>query len=162
MFSVSTEKTVLHVDDDQAILDLVGVSLRKRGYTVISISDPMTAISILCETGVRVAILDIDMPHKDGLTLLSEIKQRDAGIKTIMLTGRVSMETVLHATRLGAEEFLFKPIKDLKCVGDAVESCFLNIDSWWDAMRGWMNKNKKDTYLQSVVKKTRRYISTKN
>ena len=51
------------------------------------------------------------------------------------------MGTVLHATRLGAEERVFKPIKDLKSVGDAVERCFLNIDSWWDALREWMDRN---------------------
>ena len=136
------EKIVLHVDDDQAILNLVSMSLRKRGYIVISVRDPLIAIPILFKSGVRVVILDIDMPGIDGLTLLSEIKKRDARIKTIMLTGMVSMGTVLHATRLGAEECVFKPIKDLESVGDAVERCFLNIDSWWDALREWMDLNK--------------------
>ena len=40
---MKTEKIVLHVDDDQAILDIVGFSLKKRGYKVISIRDPTTA-----------------------------------------------------------------------------------------------------------------------
>ena len=159
---MSTERIVLHVDDDQAILDLVGVSLRKRGYSVISVSDPLTAMTLLGKSGARVAILDIDMPGKDGLTLLKEIKQRDAGIKTVMLTGMVSMKTVLEATRLGAEECVFKPIKDLNSVGDAVERCFLNIDSWWDALREWMDRNNKETYVQSLVKRTKRYMSLKS
>ena len=153
------EKTVLHVDDDQAILDLVGMSLRKRGYTVISVCDPLTAIPILFKSRVRVLILDIDMPGMDGLTLLREIKQRDAGIKTIMLTGMVSMGTVLHATRLGAEECVFKPINDLKSVGDAVERCFLNIDSWWDALREWMDRNNENA--SAIDGKKGRFISTK-
>jgi DNA-binding NtrC family response regulator len=159
---MSTERIVLHVDDDQAILDLVGISLRKRGYSVISVSDPLTAMTLLGKSGARVAILDIDMPGKDGLTLLKEIKQRDAGIKTVMLTGMVSMKTVLEATRLGAEECVFKPIKDLNSVGDAVERCFLNIDSWWDALREWMDRNNKETYVQSLVKRTKRYMSLKS
>ena len=159
---MSTERTVLHVDDDQAILDLVAKSLRKRGFTVISISDPLTALEVLSKSGARVAILDIDMPGMDGLTLLREIKHRDTGIKTIMLTGMVSMETVLNATRLGAEECVFKPIKDLNSVGDAVERCFQNIDSWWEALREWMDRNKKETYVRSLVKKTKSFISTKS
>ena len=159
---MSKEKTVLHVDDDQAILDLVSMSLRKRGYTVISVSDPLTAIPILYKSGARVAILDIEMPGMDGLTLLREIKQRDAGIKTIMLTGMVSMGTVLHATRLGAEECVFKPIKDLNSVGDAVDRCFSNIESWWEALREWMDLNNNETYAQSVLKKTKRFISPKS
>ncbi len=159
---MSAEKAVLHVDDDQAILELVGKSLRKRGYTVISVSDPLTAIPILYKSGARVAILDIEMPGVDGLTLLREIKQRDAGIKTIMLTGMVSMGTVLHATRLGAEECIFKPIKDLNSVGDAVDRCFLNIESWWEALREWMDLNNKETYVQSLKKETTRFISPKS
>ena len=158
---MSIARTVLHVDDDQAILDLVGMSLRKSGYKVISILDPLTALTILCESDARVVILDIDMPGMDGLTLLQEIKHHDAGIKAIMLTGRVSMDTVLDATRLGAEECVFKPIKDLRSVGDAVERCFENIDSWWDALRDWMDRNNKETYVQSLLNRTKSYLSLK-
>ena len=158
---MKTEKIVLHVDDDQAILDIVGFSLKKRGYKVISIRDPTTALPILCKSGARVAILDIEMPGMDGLTLLREIKQRDAGIKTIMLTGMVSMGVVLHATRLGAEECVFKPIKDLNHVGDAVERCFSNIDSWWEALREWMDRSSQETSVQSLVRKVTQSVSSK-
>ena len=158
---MNTKRIVLHVDDDQAILDLVGMSLRKRGYTVISICDPRIAQATLWESGAQVIILDIEMPGMDGLTLLKEIKQHDAGIKAIMLTGRVSMDTVLDATRLGAEECVFKPIKDLKNVGDAVERCFQNIDSWWDALKDWIDRNNKETYVQSLLSKTKSYLSLK-
>jgi len=97
---MNTEKTVLHVDDDPAILAIVKLALEKKGYRVISVSDPTTVIDILLKTGIRVAILDIEMPEMDGLTLLREIKQRNIGIKTIMLTGVVSMSTVLSATSI--------------------------------------------------------------
>jgi DNA-binding NtrC family response regulator len=147
-----TNKTVLHVDDDQAILNLVRVSLQKRGYTVISVIDPLIALAILNKSGARVAILDIEMPGMDGLALLREIKQRDAGIKTIMLTGMVSMGTILQATRLGAEECVFKPIKDLNYLSDAVDRCFQNIDSWWDALREWIGRNNEEKHVQSLVK----------
>ncbi len=149
---MSTERIVVHVDDDQAILDLVGMSLRKRGYTAISVIDPLDALPILFKSGARVAILDIEMPGMDGLTLLRKIKHRDAGIKTIMLTGMVSIGTVLQATHLGAEECVFKPIKDLNSVGDAVDRCFQNIDSWWDALRDWMDRNSNEKYPQSLEK----------
>ncbi|MCY2985537.1 MAG: response regulator [Planctomycetota bacterium] len=137
---MKTENIVLHVDDDQAILDIVRMTLQKRGYKVISISDPTTALKALAECAARVVILDIDMPGKDGLTLLKEIKQRDAGIQAIMLTGMVSMGTILHATGLGAQECVFKPVKQLREVGDAVDRCFANIERWWSALREWMER----------------------
>ncbi len=134
------KKLILHVDDDQAMLDLVRKSLQKRGYEVLSISDPRLALDALSEHSPRVVILDIDMPGLDGLTLLRDIKQRVAGIHVVMLTGMVSMATVLQATGLGAQECVFKPLKNVNDVGDAVDRCFANIESWWDALREWMER----------------------
>jgi DNA-binding NtrC family response regulator len=147
-----TDKLVLHVDDDPAILDLVRVGLENQGYKVISISDPTIALATLVKTCARVVILDIDMPLKDGLTLLREIKEHDAGIKTIMLTGMVSMTTVLHATRLGAEECVFKPVKQMSDVVHAVERCFANIESWWEALREWMERRNQPVNVINMMK----------
>ncbi len=137
---MNTKKTVLHIDDDKSMLDLVSKSLGKRGYQVVSIADPSQAIEALEHCAARIVILDIDMPGIDGLTLLQQIKHRDAGIHVVMLTGLVSMGTILKATSLGAQECVFKPIKNLNDVGDAVDRCFENIESWWDALREWMER----------------------
>jgi len=158
---MSTAKIVLHVDDDQAILDIVGAALRKRGYKVISISDPRKAVQTLCESSARIAILDIDMPEIDGLTLLRDIKLRDAGIKVVMLTGMVSMGTVLQATRLGAEECVFKPIKRMDDIGDAVDRCFANIESWWDALREWIARHNEQQATHQVLEKAERRSTAK-
>ena len=146
---MNTEKIVLHVDDDPAILNIVRASLQKRGYSVVSVSDPMNALGVLAACGARVVVLDIDMPGKDGLTLLREIKSRDGGIQVVMLTGMVSMGTILQATGLGAQHCVFKPLQDLNKVGDAVDSCFTNIESWWKALREWMDR--KNEYEMANV-----------
>ncbi len=143
---MKTKRTVLHVDDDQAMLDIVRTSLKKKGYEVVSIVDPRNALDALADCAARIVILDIDMPGIDGLTLLREIKQRDAGIHVIMLTGMVSMGTILKATGLGAQECVFKPIKDLKDIGEAVDRCFNNIESWWAALREWMERKNEATF----------------
>lgn len=97
---MTPEKIVLHVDDDPAILKLIARALDTRGYKVVSVENPEHAISRLFQSAARVVLLDIEMPGKDGLTLLREIKQHDSGIQVIMLTGLVSMGTVLQSTRL--------------------------------------------------------------
>jgi len=137
---MKTEPIVLHVDDDPAIRNIVRVTLQKRGYTVVSIGDPEMALSALAECAARVVILDIDMPGKDGLTLLREIKSRDSGIQVVMLTGMVSIGTILQSTGLGAQSCVFKPVDDLDKIGDAVDRCFASIESWWDALREWMER----------------------
>ncbi len=137
---MKTEKLILHVDDDQTTLDLVRKSLQKRGYEVLSFGDPQLALDALLEHSPRVVILDIDMAGLDRLTLLRDIKQHVAGIHVVMLTGMIPMATVLQATGLGAQECVFKPFKNINDVGDAVDRCFANIESWWDSLREWMER----------------------
>jgi phenylacetyl-CoA:acceptor oxidoreductase subunit 2 len=72
----------------------------------------------------RVVLLDIDMPQINGLEALREIKQHDGGIQVIMLTGLVSMNTVLESMRLGAESCLFKPVTDVAPLLDAIEAAW--------------------------------------
>ncbi len=133
---------VLHVDDDPAILTLVARKLQSHNVGVISIGDPTKAIDAIVETGVRIVLLDIDMPGKNGLTLLQEIKQLDAGIQVIMCTGMVSMQTILQSTAMGAETCIFKPIVDLGKVTDAVDRAFEKIDRWWAALHDWVERKK--------------------
>ena len=94
------ERKILHVDDDPSILRIVASVLSKRGYTVVSVSDPSQAIPSLIQTSTRLVILDIDMPEKSGLSLLEDIKAVDGSIQVIMLTGMVSMATIFRATQL--------------------------------------------------------------
>ena len=98
-------KLVLHIDDDPDFLKLAAYHLQKEGYEVVSVQDPQKAMDSLLRSGARVVLLDIDMPGKDGLTLLREIKLRDSGIQVTMCTGMVSMQTVLRSTSLGAEKW---------------------------------------------------------
>jgi DNA-binding NtrC family response regulator len=137
---MKTPRRVLHVDDDPTILKLVARKLKSHQVEVISISDPMIAISQLIETGARIVILDIDMPGKNGLALLKEIKQLDAGIQVIMCTGMVSLHTVLNATMLGAETCIFKPIVNLNEVTEAIDRAFEKIDRMWLALKDWLER----------------------
>jgi CheY-like chemotaxis protein len=84
-----------------------------------------------------VVLLDIEMPGKDGLTLLREIKLRDSGIQVTMCTGMVSMQTVLRSTSLGAEGLLFKPLSDVKKLSEAVSISFRKIEKWWESLAEW-------------------------
>ena len=144
-------RTVLHVDDDPAILKIVQRTLDNNGIQVVSIQDPLKAISAIAELGARVVLLDIDMPSKDGLTLLHEIKRFDAGIQVIMCTGMVSIGTVLQASSLGAEACIFKPIYDLDEITTAVDRAFERIDRWWIALQDWMDRRDAFHAIESKV-----------
>ncbi len=139
--STNPERKIIHVDDDPAILRIVASVLAKRGYNVISVSDPNQAIEKLKETSARLVILDIDMPDKSGLSLLEEIKAIDGSIQVIMLTGLVSMATILRVTQLGAEECQFKPIADFDELGNAADRAYEKMLRWWRTFREWKVRN---------------------
>jgi DNA-binding NtrC family response regulator len=131
------DRRVLLVDDDPAILMLLSKALTKRGYTPSTLTDGEQVLSHLAQSPARIVVLDVDMPGKNGLVLLREIKKFDGSIQVIMLTGLASMGTILRATKLGAEECIFKPIEKLDDVADAVDRAYTKILRWWATLREW-------------------------
>ncbi|UUO08113.1 response regulator [Blastopirellula sp. J2-11] len=127
-------KKVLHVDDDPQILRLVGRQLSSAGYDVISLEQPEKAMKVLLDSSIRVCILDIEMPRINGLELLQDIKQYDGGIQVVMLTGLVTLSTVLDSMRFGAESCLFKPVEKFDTLKEVLEAAFEKQLRWWNAL----------------------------
>lgn len=96
------------------VLRLVNRLLTARGYYVHSIEDPELALDYLRQDPAKLVIVDLDMPKKGGLSLLREIKAFDGIIQVIVMTGLASVNTIVKATSMGAEESIFKPIGDLQ------------------------------------------------
>ncbi len=137
------KQVVLHVDDDPSQLRVVATILERNGFQVESTDDLEQALVRLAETGARVVLLDIDMPNKDGLSLLKEIKAVDGGVQIIMLTGLVKMSTVLRSMRWGAEACIFKPLTDPAPLIEAIEAAFAKIDRWWVAVNELAQEKRK-------------------
>ena len=127
-------RRILHVDDDPQITSLVAHLLTRYGFTVAAVHYPCEVIRELPRFQERVVLLDIDMPRMNGLELLKDIKTFDGSIQVVMLTGMVTMTTVLQSLRMGAEACFFKPVADAVPLADALNSCFQKIDRWWVAL----------------------------
>ncbi len=140
----SVRRAVLHVDDDPAILRVVGTNLRNRGYEVISLDDPSRTIATLLEHHCRVAILDVDMPMENGLEVLSRIKEFDGGVQVIMLTGLVSMNAVLESMRRGAEACFFKPVLDYDEFHIRLDATFGKLDEWWHTLQDLASRRQSE------------------
>ncbi len=128
---MTRNQSILHIDDDLNLLTIVSKKLSLCGYEVHSLRDPSQASRELLTTGARVVLLDIDMPDIDGLSVLKEIKKHDGGIQVIMLTGVVSMNTVLQSMRWGAEACVFKPLAEIEPLSTTIDAAFAKIDRWW-------------------------------
>ena len=136
-------RLVLHVDDDPQMLRIVAKQLGDAGYEVVSLSNPDEVQATLLNSDCRVVLLDIDMTPVSGLELLSDIKRHDGAIQVIMLTGLVSMTTVLESMRRGAEACFFKPISDFEALLDVLEAAFVKRDRWWNALRDLADRRKQ-------------------
>jgi DNA-binding NtrC family response regulator len=106
-----TTKNVLIVDDEGGIRELLSEILFDEGYGVYLAENATQARTMLEQHSPDIVLLDIWMPDTDGLTLLKEwVAQGKLTMPVIMMSGHGTIETALEATRIGAADFLEKPI----------------------------------------------------
>jgi len=106
-----TTKNILVVDDEAGIRELLSEILFDEGYGVLLAENAEQARQQLEQHIPDVILLDIWMPDMDGLSLLKEwVEQGRLTMPVIMMSGHGTIETALEATRIGAVDFLEKPI----------------------------------------------------
>jgi DNA-binding NtrC family response regulator len=123
---LATEKTpvrVLVVDDDRIILDSLAEFLRLEGYEVEVVTSFSVAAQVLERRGVDVVLSDVNMPGGNGFELLHVVRRRFPETVVIMMTGYGTIESAVEAIKMGAYDYLTKPIIDVElkvCVERAV------------------------------------------
>ncbi|NQY27731.1 MAG: sigma-54-dependent Fis family transcriptional regulator [Piscirickettsiaceae bacterium] len=111
----NTDKpTILVVDDEPDIRGLIKDILEDEGYQVTTAENGETARTALTQHRPDLILLDIWMPDIDGITLLKEFKQQDPHLTIVMMSGHGTIETAVEATRLGACDFIEKPLSMAK------------------------------------------------
>lgn len=100
--------TVLVVDDEQAIADIIKFNLEREGYEVLTAKDGKDALNTLAENSVNLVLLDVMMPEMDGFTCLKEIR-KDSKVPVIMLTAKEEEVDKVLGLELGADDYVVKP-----------------------------------------------------
>lgn len=103
-------QTVLLVDDDDTFRDRLSRALQSRGYAVRTAADYAAALELARREPPELAVVDLRLPDHSGLELVRDLMQLDAGIRIVMLTGYGSIATAVDAVRLGALQYVTKPI----------------------------------------------------
>lgn len=104
--------SILIVDDETTFLNSAGRMLRMSGYTDFDTeADPTAAAEAITKKEYDVAFLDITMPGMDGMELLTHIKEHSPQTECIMITANQEIPTVIKAVKLGAYDYLVKPIQ---------------------------------------------------
>lgn len=113
MSLVDEEPTIMIVDDEPDILELIGFKIKALvSLDVIKADNPCEALEILKTKNIPIVITDINMPEMSGVELLEEIQLLKKGIQVIVLTAGTSTINCLNCFKQGASDFLVKPIDE--------------------------------------------------
>jgi two-component system nitrogen regulation response regulator NtrX len=102
--------TVLIVDDEPSIIQSLRGILADEGFEVMTADGGLKALDIIKETIPDIILLDIWMPDIDGIETLERIRRLCPGVQVIMISGHGTIETAVKATKLGAYDFIEKPL----------------------------------------------------
>ena len=101
---------ILIVDDDQGTLASLSRAFALEGYTAVTASSAARGLEKLAEEPVEAVLSDVVMPEMDGLEFLARVKERAPDVPVILMSGQATVETAVKATRMGALDFVEKPV----------------------------------------------------
>ena len=103
-------KSVLVVDDDKAIRESLKMILEYANFEVSFAEDGVAAVAKVTDTAFDLVLLDIKMAGMDGLRVLQKVSEIQPDVPVVMISGHGTIETAVEATKLGAYDFLQKPL----------------------------------------------------
>ncbi len=108
--------TILIVDDEAGVRGSLGGVLRDEGYTVDAVDSGEACLEQVVRTVYDLILLDVWLPGMDGLITLERLRDRRVDSQVIMISGHANIESAVRATKLGAFDFIEKPLSLEKTV----------------------------------------------
>lgn len=139
---------LLVIDDEAMVRESMVAYLEDSGYQVVAVDSGQAGLEVLEQQDIDLILCDLRMPNLDGLEVLKQVKQRNQQTPFIVVSGAGVMDDVVQALRLGASDYLVKPIIDMVVLEHSVQR---NLDLVDLASQ---NKNYRD-HLESVNRELR-------
>ena len=108
--SLGNRKKILIVDDDILLLKLIQDSMKNRDYNGIFCSEPFQALNCLKEEDISLVVLDMVLPEISGFKMTKLIRSIDPLLPIIIISGRDDLETKIEVLKMGADDYITKPI----------------------------------------------------
>ena len=152
---------ILIVDDERAIQRALRGVLEDEGYRVTAVGTGADALKAVADEMPDLVFLDIFMSHMDGLETLTELKRLRPEATVVMISGHGTIETAVKATRLGAYDFIEKPLsleKTLITMSRALEHGRLEREN--AALRSRLDERAEIIGESDVMRRLREHIAT--
>lgn len=120
------EKRILLIDDEEIILKVIREELRYEGYSVDTANDAETGYEMIQKQHYDLVLLDYQMPTKNGLELLVDIKALYPNLPAMIMTAFGSIDNAVEAMKLGAYDYVTKPFKDNELIVKIGQALLVN------------------------------------
>src|SRR5512136_2053114 len=107
---MATSHSILIIDDEPNLRRSLGLILQRAGYAVTTASDAAEALDVLQAGAYDLTFLDIKLPDQNGIELLPQLRELYPDMPILILTAHATLDTAITAVRLGARDYLLKPI----------------------------------------------------
>lgn len=122
------KKTILIIDDDSSVCELVTTYLRKIGFNTIQAGGGEAGLGLFVEHSPDLVLVDLRMPEVDGFQVLQAIKAKTTEIPVIIMSGQGTEKDTTKALKLGAWDYITKPFQELDILSHAVETALERAD----------------------------------
>ncbi len=139
---MANEKVLL-VDDEEVFVEVLSQRLETRGVLVEWVTSGADAVAKAKAQRFDAIILDLAMPGMDGIETLIQLREIDPDVQVMLLTGRATLKKGLEAMKLGAMDFLEKPI-EIDDLMDRIRTAKVATDQ--------VNEKKTQTLLDDILK----------
>ena len=112
---------ILIIDDDESVRHSIATYLTDSGYDTFEAGDGAQGLEVMESVSPELVLCDLRMPKLDGINVLKAISDKYAHVPIIVISGAGVMSDVVEALRLGASDYLIKPILDLEVLEHAIE-----------------------------------------
>ncbi len=117
---MNTERRILVIDDDRVVRQSIAAYLEDSGFSVLLADDGASGLKVYRHEHPELVVCDLRMPGLDGISVLHEIAKDGSDTPIIVISGAGVMADVVEALRIGASDYLIKPIIDLEMLEHAI------------------------------------------
>jgi DNA-binding NtrC family response regulator len=136
----SNRHTILVVDDEHSVTELLSEDLAEEGYSCFTVATGEEALEKMSESHFDVMLLDLKLPGISGMDVLKEVISARSGIAVIVVTASGDAQTAVEAMKSGAVDYITKPF-ELEMVNSSIEAVLKEIDSVVSGEEAnWMQK----------------------
>jgi len=120
------QETILIIDDELSIRESLSCFFNDEGYRVFTAENGEIGIELFFREKVDIVLTDLKMPRKDGIEVMNTIREHSPDTPMVVVSGAGKKEDIIKALRMGAKDYITKPIEDLEMIHHVIRKALEN------------------------------------